>query len=39
MRNIRIQRGAQLNPSCATDLGFKSMLRTDTPLKPFSAAC
>jgi hypothetical protein len=35
MRNIRIQRGAPLNPSCAIDLGFESMLRTDTHSKPF----
>jgi hypothetical protein len=39
VRNIRIQIGARLNPSCAIDLGFESMLRTDTSSKPFSAAC
>jgi hypothetical protein len=39
MRNIRIQIGARLNPSCAIDLGFESMLRTDTSSKPFSAGC
>jgi hypothetical protein len=33
MRNIRIQGGAQMNPSCAIDPGFESMLRT--PLKTF----
>jgi hypothetical protein len=39
MRNIRIQKGARLNPSCSIGPGFESMLRTDTPSKPFSAAC
>jgi hypothetical protein len=39
VRNIRIQKGARLNRSCATDPGFESMLRTDTLSKPFSAAC
>jgi hypothetical protein len=31
MRNFRIQIGARLNPSCAVDLEFESMLRTDIP--------
>jgi hypothetical protein len=35
MRNIRIQRGARLNPSCAIEARLESMLRTDTPLKTF----
>jgi hypothetical protein len=39
MRNNRIQRRARLNPSCTIEPGFESMLRTDTPSKPFSAAC
>jgi hypothetical protein len=39
MRNIRIQTGARLDRSCATDPEFESMLRTHTLSKPFSAAC
>jgi hypothetical protein len=35
MRNIRIQRGARLNPSCAIERRFESMLRTDTPQNLF----
>jgi hypothetical protein len=34
VRKIRIQRSARLNPSCAIDPGFESMLRADTPSKP-----
>jgi hypothetical protein len=35
MRNFRIQIGARLNPSCAVDLEFESMLRTDIPQNLF----
>jgi ferredoxin len=39
MRNIRIQRASRLNCSCALEPQFEIKLLTDTPSKPFSAAC